>query len=96
MSNKQFHPFQNYILIDKIDEDIVSSSGLSLTSNDTTKMITSKGIVIGTGNTCIDGISEGDIVHYMKGRSFKIMVGELQKTMIRDGDVVAIEVTDLP
>lgn len=79
-----------YIVINTIDEEIRTESGLILSGKDADAFRYKKGLVVGVG-TDVASISEGDVVYYDKGHSFTMVIGDAPYTIIQERDVVVVE-----
>lgn len=77
------------ILIDVINEEIKTSSGLLLSSEDTSQFRYSKGKVIEPG-TDVNVISKGDIIYYDKRQGYTMLIENQKFTVIQERDVVVI------
>ena len=78
------------ILIDVINEEIKTSSGLLLSSEDTSQFRYSKGKVVEPG-TDVDVISSGDTIFYDSRAGHTMVVNGEQYTVIIERDVVVVE-----
>lgn len=83
-------PIGKYIVIEAIDEEIKTDSGIILSGEDAGQFRYKKGRVVKPG-TDVLAIKEGDTVYYDKGYSFTMIIGEAQYTIIRESDVVVVE-----
>ena len=79
-----------YIIINAIEEEIRTDSGLILSGNDANQFRYKKGVVVSAG-TDVGSIGEGDVVYYDKGHSFTMVIGGGPCTVIQERDVVAVE-----
>lgn len=79
-----------YIVIESIDEEIRTESGLILSGKDADGFRYKKGLVVNVG-TDVSSISEGDKVYYDKGHSFTMVINESPYTIIQERDVVVVE-----
>jgi co-chaperonin GroES (HSP10) len=82
-------PIGKFIIVKEIEEEIKTSSGLLLSAQDSNEFRYKKATVIKSG-TDVDVIKEGDIIHYDKGHSFKMVIHEDQYTIIQERDVVVV------
>lgn len=78
-----------HIIIKAIDEEIKTQSGLFLSAEDTNQMRYKKGEVVEPG-TEVQSIKSGEIIHYDKGNSFTMMIGDGLFTVIQERDVVVV------
>lgn len=79
-----------YIVINTIDEEIRTESGLILSGKDADAFRYKKGLVVGVG-TDVASIGAGDVVYYDKGHSFTMVIGDSPYTIIQERDVVVVE-----
>ncbi len=79
-----------YIVIKTIEEEVRTDSGIILSGEDANSFRYKKGVVIAPG-TEVTAISPGDVVYYDKGHSFTMVIGEEQRTIILERDVVVVE-----
>jgi co-chaperonin GroES (HSP10) len=79
-----------YIVINAIDEEIRTESGLILSGKDADGFRYKKGFVVNVG-TDVGSIAEGDTVYYDKGHSFTMIIGDSPYTIIQERDVVVVE-----
>lgn len=80
-----------YILVDKVSEEIKTSSGLVLTGEEAAKIRYHKGEVVSPGTDVADIVSEGDVIYYDSSRSHRVNVRGVWYTVVRARDVVLIE-----
>lgn len=80
---------QGFLIIEPIKEEVKTSSGFIHSGNDANNMKASKAKVISFGDK-VEGINEGDIVLYAKGRSFPIVIDGETRTMITDNDLLVV------
>jgi co-chaperonin GroES (HSP10) len=79
-----------YVVINALDEEIRTDSGLILSGKDAQGFRYKKGRVVSVG-TDVLAINEGDLVYYDKGHSFTMIIGESNYTIIQERDVVVVE-----
>jgi co-chaperonin GroES (HSP10) len=79
-----------YIVIKTIEEEVKTDSGLILSGEDANSFRYKKGVVI-TPGTDVSCIAPGDVVYYDKGHSFTMLIGDEQRTIILERDVVVVE-----
>lgn len=77
------------IIVEHIDENIKTDSGLILSGEDAKQMRYGKAKVISPG-TDVTKISAGDTIYYDKVQSFIMVVGEKQVTVIQERDVILV------
>jgi co-chaperonin GroES (HSP10) len=78
-----------YIVINVIDEEIKTESGLILSGKDADGFRYKKGEVVVVG-TDVTSISVGEVVYYDKGHSFTMIIGDAPYTIIQERDVVVV------
>jgi co-chaperonin GroES (HSP10) len=88
-----FKPFNGHIALNKIVEAKTTSSGLELTSKETSQLVTDRGEVVAVSDQAAEyGIKVGDVLHYRKGRSFQVLLPSKERvTLIRIDDVIIRE-----
>ena len=79
-----------YIVIDKIKEAPKKVGGLELTERQDSDVRYLKGKVISAGNL-VEGIKEGDIVHYDRHAGHGIQFEEKLYYVLKAGDIVIVE-----
>lgn len=82
-------PINKYIVIDPIDEQLVSSSGLILSTEDAKAFRYKKATVVESGNQ-VDTINKGDVIYYDKNAGHSMMIGDSTYTIILERDVVVV------
>jgi co-chaperonin GroES (HSP10) len=83
-------PIGKYIVINSIDEEIETSSGLLLSTKDQEDLRYKRGVVVEVG-TDVDVISKGDKIQYDKRAGHTMSISGVQHTVIREVDVVVVE-----
>jgi co-chaperonin GroES (HSP10) len=78
-----------YIVVDMIDEQVKTESGILLTASDDTLKRYKRGVVICAG-TDVSAIQEGDTIYFDKTSSFSMMIEDRKHTIIREADVVIV------
>ena len=78
-----------YIIVRAISEEVVSSSGLLLSSDDVNEMRYKKAKVHNVG-TAVEGIKDGDYIYYDKSAGHSIVLDGDKYTVILDRDVVVV------
>ncbi len=68
-------PIGKYILVEAIDEEIKTDSGIILTDEDANQFRYKKGRVVKPGTDVIPEIKEGDVIYFDKGNSFTMFFG---------------------
>lgn len=77
------------IVIEHIDENIKTDSGLLLSGEDAKQMRYGKAKVLSPG-TDVTKINKDDVIYYDKVQSFIMIVGEKQVTVIQERDVILV------
>ena len=77
------------IVIKTIEEEIKTSSGLLLSSDDANQLRYKKGEVIKPG-TDVSVISEGDKIYYDKRAGYTMLINNETYTIISQNDVVVV------
>ena len=83
-------PLGKWILVKNDMTPPKTSSGLPLSPGQMQQMMTQKAVVE-TPGADVDGIKNGDVLHYQKARSFKIVLPSGEWTVIREQDIVVVE-----
>ena len=78
-----------YIIIEGINEELKSDSGMLLSGKDANSFRYLKGRVINPG-TNVDVIKAGDVIHYDKGSGHTMILDNKQYIIIKEGDVVVV------
>jgi len=82
-------PIGKYIVIKTIEEEIKTSSGLLLSSEDASQMRYKKGKVVKPGST-VEVIKENDEIYYDKRAGFTMLIENEPYTIISENDVVVV------
>ena len=82
-------PIGKYIIIKTIEEEIKTSSGLLLSSEDANQLRYKKGLVIKSGSD-VDVILEKDLIYYDKRAGFTLLIKDEPFTIIQEKDVVVV------
>tara|TARA_R110000751_G_scaffold135641_1_gene238488 strand:- start:735 stop:992 length:258 start_codon:yes stop_codon:yes gene_type:complete len=82
-------PINKYIIILPIEEEMVSSSGLLLSAEDSKSFRYKKARVIESG-TQVDSIKTGDVIYFDKTAGHSMMIGNDTYTIIVERDVVVV------
>lgn len=83
-------PIGKYIAVKQTSEDVKTESGLVLSGEDLNQFRYLKAIVAEVG-TDVHTIKKDDVLYFDKTNSFAMIIGGQQYTIIREGDVVAVE-----
>lgn len=82
-------PLNKYIIVDDIEEQITTDSGLLLSGKDKEDMRYQKAKVLVPG-TEVNIINKDDVVYYDKSRSFTMIINKEAKTIILERDIVVV------
>ena len=82
-------PIGKHIAIEKIEEQVTTSSGLLLSSRDVGDMRYAKGCAVKVG-TDVSVISDGDVLYYEKSRSYTMIIEDKPYIIISERDVVVV------
>lgn len=77
------------IIVNDIDEEIKTESGLLLSAEDAKNFRYRKAIVVNPG-TDVSVIKSGDEIYYDKSHSYTMVIDERQHTIIQERDVVVV------
>ncbi len=82
-------PINKYIIIDTIEEEIKTDSGLLLSANDIKDFRYKKGKVVKPG-TNVSDIKEGDMIYYDKAQAHEVIINDQSYVVIQERDVVVV------
>jgi|TARA_R110000737_G_scaffold51618_1_gene73066 co-chaperonin GroES (HSP10) len=82
-------PIGKYVIIQTIDEEIKTKSGLLLTASDVEEFRYKKGKVIKPG-THVSEIAENDLIYYDKSAGFSLLLNDCSYTIISERDIVVV------
>ena len=82
-------PINKYIIINTIEEEIKTDSGLLLSANDVKDFRYKKGEGVKPGTNVVD-IKEGDMIYYDKMSGYTMIINDKQYTIILERDVVVV------
>ena len=77
------------IVINKIEEEVTTDSGLLLSSKDRSDMRYQKGEVFLTGSDVLN-LNVGDKIYYDTRQSYTLVIGGEARTVIQERDVVVV------
>lgn len=77
------------IVINVIEEEITTASGLLLSAEDSNQMRYKRGVVLSPG-TEVQSVNEGEEIYYDKRQSFTMIVDGNQVTVINERDLVLV------
>lgn len=78
-----------YIIVEKVSEQVKTSTGILLSAEDSNEFRYNKGTVVSPG-TGVDTVKEGDVVYYDKSSGHTMVIEDRKYTIIREADVVVI------
>ena len=82
-------PIGKNIIIKTIEEEIKTSSGLLLSSEDTSKLRYKKGRIIEIG-TDVVAIEKDSEIYYDKRAGYTMLISDTPYTIIQENDVVVV------
>lgn len=82
-------PIGKYIVIQNIDEEVTTKSGLVLSGEDVKGMRYRKADVVESG-TDVASIKKGDVIYYDKAHGFTMLIEDVPYTIIQERDVVVV------
>ena len=85
----KIRPIGKYIVIKTVEEEVKTSSGLLLSSEDVGQMRYKRGVVVKPG-TDVEVIKENDEIYYDKSAGFTMLIKNEPYTIISERDVVVV------
>lgn len=82
-------PISKYILVEPIEEQLRTASGLMLSGTDADDMRYKKAKVIKVG-TDVSVINDGDTIYYDRRSGYSVLMEDKQVTVILERDVVVV------
>lgn len=82
-------PIGKYIVINKIEEEVKTDSGILLSAEDVASMRYQKGQVVKPG-TLVNTINENDVIYYDKAAGYSMLIEDVTYTVISERDVVVV------
>jgi|TARA_R110001592_G_scaffold297360_1_gene567859 co-chaperonin GroES (HSP10) len=82
-------PIGKYIIINTVDEEIKTESGILLSASDVDEFRYKKGKVIKTGSD-VTVIQENDLIYYDKNAGHTMLIKDKSYTIISERDVVVV------
>ncbi len=82
-------PINKYILVNKIDEEVKTQSGLLLSAEVVVGYSYRKAKVVKPG-TEVNDINEGDVIYYDKRAGYTMLIEDRHVTVILERDVVVV------
>lgn len=89
INNKKMQPIGKYIVVQDVQENIKTASGIILSGEDANQLRYRRAIVIEPG-TEVSVIESGDELYYDKAHSFTMLINSEQYTIISERDVVVV------
>jgi co-chaperonin GroES (HSP10) len=82
-------PIGKYIVLQPVEEEITTDSGLLLSGEDAKQLRYARGIVVASG-TEVEAIYAGEELYYDKRSAYTMMIGDKPYTIISERDVVVV------
>jgi len=82
-------PIGKNIVIKSVDEEIKTSSGLLLSSDDANQLRYKKGVIVKPG-TDVSVVKEGETIYYDKRAGYTMLINNEPLTVISEKDVVVV------
>jgi len=82
-------PNAKYILVDPIDEQLKTESGLILSGSDANDMRYKKASIVAVG-THVSDINVGDVIYYDNRSGYSVLIEDRMVTIILERDVVVV------
>ena len=82
-------PIGKYIVINKIEEEVKTESGILLSAEDVASMRYQKGKVVKPG-TLVDTIKSDDTIYYDKAAGHSMLINDTTYPVISERDVVVV------
>lgn len=82
-------PIAKYILVEPIEEQLKTASGLLLSGTDAEDMRYKKAKVIKVG-TDVSVIKDGDTIYYDRRSGYSVVMNDITVTVILERDVVVV------
>jgi co-chaperonin GroES (HSP10) len=82
-------PIGKYIVVQNVEEEIKTKSGLFLSGEDANQLRYKKAVVVEPG-TDVTVIEKLDTIYYDKSHGFTMLINDEQYTIIRESDVVVV------
>ncbi len=82
-------PIGKNIVIKTIEEEIKTSSGLLLSSDDANLLRYKKGLIVKPGLD-VKSVNEGDSIYYDKRAGYTMLINDEPYTIISENDVVVV------
>ena len=82
-------PIGKHIVLQPVEEEITTDSGLLLSGDDAKQLRYARGIVVASG-TEVEAIHAGEELYYDKRSAYTMMIGDNPYTIISERDVVVV------
>jgi len=82
-------PIGKYIVLQPVEEEVTTESGLLLSGEDTKQLRYGRGVVVAAG-TEVTSINAGEELYYDKRASYTMMIDGSPYTIISERDVVVV------
>jgi co-chaperonin GroES (HSP10) len=82
-------PINKYIVINKLEEELKTESGLLLSQEDAKNFRYAKARVVKVGSN-VDVIKDGDLIYYDKSSGHTMIIEDEPYTIILERDVVVV------
>ena len=82
-------PIAKYILVDPIEEQLRTASGLMLSGTDAEDMRYKKAEIVAVG-TDVHDMNVGDMIYYDKRSGYSVLIEDKLVTIILERDVVVV------
>jgi len=82
-------PINKYIVVQKIEEELKTESGLLLSQEDAKNFRYAKARVVKAGSN-VDVIKDGDLIYYDKSSGHTMIIEDEPYTIILERDVVVV------
>ena len=82
-------PINKYIVVQKLEEELKTESGLLLSQEDANNFRYAKARVVKVGSN-VDVISDGDLIYYDKSSGHTMLIEDEPYTIILERDVVVV------
>lgn len=77
------------IVVENVEEEVKTDSGLILSGDDTNKFRYKRGVVVAPGTEVLS-IAEGNEIYYDKSHGYTMIIHNKQYTIIQERDVVIV------
>lgn len=82
-------PINKYLIINEIDEQLETQSGLLLSGADNNNFRYKKGQVVKPG-TNVEYVKDGDIIYYDRNAGYSMIIDSSKYTVILERDIVVV------